>query len=79
VTPKKAKIGQLVTANASASADDIGIVSYSFAWGDGQVTRPQPGPIATHSYATKGNKKVVLTVTDTAGQPPTTQVAVQVQ
>jgi chitodextrinase len=52
-------------------------VSYRFAWGDGQVTT-QAGPIATHSYATKGNKKVVLTVTDTAGHTATKQAVVQV-
>jgi PKD repeat protein len=77
VTPKKVRINQFVTANASASRDDIGIVSYRFAWGDGQVTT-QAGPIATHSYATKGNKKVVLTVTDTAGHTATKQAVVQV-
>jgi PKD repeat protein len=76
VTPKKVTINQLVTADASASTDDKGIVSYSFAWGDGQLTT-QAGPIATHSYATKGTKKVILTVTDTAGQTATKQGVVQ--
>ena len=78
VTPKKVAIDQLVTADASASSDDKGIVSYRFAWGDGQVTT-QAAPIATHGYATKGTKHVILTVTDTAGQTATKQAAVQVQ
>ena len=77
VTPKKVRINQLVTADASASTDDKGIVSYRFAWGDGQVTT-QAGAIATHSYATTGKKRVVLTVTDTAGQTATKSAVVQV-
>jgi sugar lactone lactonase YvrE len=77
VTPKKVRINQLVTADASASTDDKGIVSYRFAWGDGQVTT-QAGAIATHSYATTGKKRVTLTVTDTAGQTGTKQGVVQV-
>lgn len=78
VTPKKAARFVPVTADASASSDDLGIVSYRFAWGDGQVTT-QAGPIALHAYATKGPKHVVLTVTDTAGQTGTRQVTVQVR
>jgi parallel beta-helix repeat protein len=78
VTPKQPLIGQLVTANASASADDLGIVRYRFQWGDGVVTT-QGGPVATHRYATRGPKKVVLTVTDTAGQTGSVQVSVNVR
>ena len=78
VTPKRTTRFVPVTANASASADDIGIVSYRFAWGDGQVTT-QAGPIATHSYASTGPKKVILTVTDTSGQTASAQVNVQVR
>jgi len=77
VLPKKAKIGQLVTADGSASSDDTGIVQYRFDWGDGSST-PQAGPIATHAYATKGTKHVVLTVTDQAGQTGTVQKNVSV-
>ena len=77
VTPKKVNVGQLVTANASASTDDVGIASYRFEWGDGQVTT-QTGPVATHSYATKGTKHVRLTVTDVSGQTGTAQAVVQV-
>ena len=78
VTPKRTVLFSPVTANGSASTDDIGIVSYRFAWGDGQVTT-QAGPIATHAYSTKGPKKVILTVTDTSGQTASVQVNVQVR
>jgi len=77
VTPKKVLRLVPATANASASKDDIGIVSYRFAWGDGVVTT-QAGPIATHTYATTGPKKLVLTVTDTSGQTGSVQVTVTV-
>ena len=76
VSPRKLAVGQLVTADGSASTDDKGIVSYLIAWGDGQTTNQ---PIATHSYTSTGNRKVVLTVTDTAGQKTSTQVPVQVR
>ena len=78
VTPKKTLRFVPVIANASASRDDIGIVSYRFQWGDGTSTT-QSGPIATHAWSTKGPKKVSLTVTDTAGQTGTVQVTVQVR
>jgi len=78
VTPKKTQIGLLVTADASRSSDDIGIVSYSFQWGDGTTTT-QSAPIATHTYASKGVKHVRLTVTDGAGQTDRQQKVVQVR
>jgi len=79
VTPKPANVGQLVTANGSASSDDAGIVSYRFAWGDGTADTVQSGPVATHVFARKGNFKVRLTVTDGAGQASTVQSAVNVK
>jgi PKD repeat protein len=78
VTPKRTTRFVPVTANASASADDLGIVSYRFEWGDGTSTT-QAGPVATHAWSTTGSKKVRLTVTDTAGQTATVQVTVQVR
>jgi hypothetical protein len=78
LTPKKAKIGQLVTANGSASSDDVGIVSYRFTWGDGTPDTLQAGPVATHTFTRKGNFKVRLTVTDGAGQTGSQQQVVQV-
>jgi hypothetical protein len=78
LTPKKAKIGQSVTANGSASSDDVGIVSYRFAWGDGTPDTVQAGPVATHVFTRKGNFKVKLTVTDGAGQTGSQQQVVQI-
>jgi len=55
-----------VTADASASSDDVGIVSYTFDFGDGtQMT--QATPKASHTYTTAGRYFVVLTVRDGAG------------
>jgi hypothetical protein len=80
ITPKgKVGVGQLVTASGSASSDDVGIVSYRFAWGDGTPDTVQSGPAATHSFARKGNFKVRLTVTDGAGQTNTAQKPVNVK
>jgi nitrous oxidase accessory protein NosD len=80
VTPKgKVAVGQLVTANGSTSSDDVGIVSYRFAWGDGTPDTVQAGPVATHRFARRGNFKVRLTVTDGAGQTNTVQNPVNVK
>jgi hypothetical protein len=80
VTPKgKVRIGQVITANGSASTDDVGIVGYRFAWGDGTPDTVQTGPVTTHSFVRKGNFKVRLTVTDGAGQTNTVQSPVNVK
>jgi hypothetical protein len=80
ISPKgKVAVNQLVTANGSASGDDVGIVSYRFAWGDGTADTVQAGPVATHRFARKGNFKVRLTVTDGAGQTSTAQQPVNVK
>jgi parallel beta-helix repeat protein len=78
LTPKKAKIGQVVTADGSASSDDVGIIRYRFSWGDGTPDTVQAGPVATHAFARKGNFKVKLTVTDGAGQSGSQQQVVSV-
>ncbi len=67
-TPRHLLVGQRVTATGKASTDDVGIVSYRFAWGDGTPDTVQKGPVATHLYRRRGNFKVMLTVTDGAGQ-----------
>ncbi|MGH7286411.1 MAG: right-handed parallel beta-helix repeat-containing protein [Myxococcota bacterium] len=79
VTPKKALRGIPVTANGSASSDDVGIVSYRFEWGDGSPLTVQLGPVASHVYLRTGKYKVKLTVTDGAGQTATVQQPVQVE
>ncbi len=58
------------TLNGSASSDDVGIVSYSWNFGDG--TAAGTGPTPTHTWASRTNAgnpwNVTLTVTDAAGQ-----------
>ena len=72
VTPASGTAPLPVTADASASTDDHGIVSYRFDFGDGSpVVGPQPGATATHTYGTAGTFTVTVTVTDTAGQSST--------
>lgn len=58
-----------VTADASGSsdADNNGIASYTFDFGDGTVVGPQPAPTATHLYAGPGSYAITVTVTDVAG------------
>ena len=76
VTPRRARIGEPITADATASTDDVRIVTYRFQWDDGTTTT-QAGPVATHAFATRGTRQVRLTVTDSAGQTSTTQQVVQ--
>jgi parallel beta-helix repeat protein len=72
VTPASGAAPLPVTADASASTDDHGIVSYRFDFGDGSpVVGPQPGATATHTYGAAGTFTVTVTVTDTAGQSST--------
>jgi hypothetical protein len=54
-----------VTADASTSfPGTAAITSYTFDFGDGTVTGPQPGPTAQHTYTTAGTYLVKTTVTD---------------
>jgi len=78
-TPHPTRVGVLVTADGSASSDDVGIVSYRFAWGDGTPDTVQAGPVATHAFARRGNFKVRLTVTDGAGQASSSMQPVNVR
>jgi aqualysin 1 len=52
--------------DGSASKDDVGIVSYSWNFGDGtsQVTT---GPLTSHLYSAKGSYSVTVTLTVTDG------------
>jgi PKD repeat protein len=79
LAPKKGAPGVVVAADGSGSSDDIGIVSYRFAWGDGTPDTVQAGPVATHSFTESGHYKVKLTVTDTAGQTDVHQQPVNVK
>lgn len=60
--------GLTVNVDASASFDDVAIVSYAWAWGDGTTGT---GVTATHRYAGPSTYEVTLTVTDTIGQTGT--------
>jgi|GEM_PF-1643029 len=62
--------GLTCSADASASVDDFGIVTYGWNWGD-TLTSTTTGPITTHTYAAGGTFNVVLTTTDTVGQSTT--------
>jgi parallel beta-helix repeat protein len=79
VTPDNGTVELPVTADASASTDDHGIVSYSFDFDDGSPTvGPQPDATATHTYTTAGTFTVTVTVRDTAGQSSTASAQVRV-
>jgi PKD repeat protein len=51
--------------NGSGSTDDVGIVSYSWNFGDGSAAGT--GITPSHTYATTGTFQVTLTVTDGGG------------
>lgn len=52
------------TFNGSGSTDDVGVVSYSWNYGDGSTGS---GATRSHTYATAGSYAVTLTVTDGGG------------
>jgi hypothetical protein len=51
------------TFDASTSTDDVGIVSYTWTWGDGR-SETRSGPIAKNTYSAAGTYNVTLTVKD---------------
>jgi len=69
------KVDTTVTFNASASSDNLGIVSYEWDFGNG-VTGT--GETATCTYTNKGTYTVTLTVKDAAGNEGTHQITVTV-
>jgi hypothetical protein len=71
VTPASGTAPLAVTANATGSTDDHGIVSYRFDFGDGTTAGPQASPSASHTYAAAGTYPLLVSVTDTAGQVST--------
>jgi PKD repeat protein len=68
-TATPATPGTAVSFNASASSDSVGtITNYSWSFGDGSSDLNETTPTDTHTYATRGNYTVQLTVTNDDGQ-----------
>ena len=67
--------------DGSSSADDGGITSYTWSWGDGSSSVTNSGPVTTHEYTRKGNYTVTvtLTVTDAAGLKSSAQRSVSIR
>ena len=56
-----------LTADGSGSTDDIGVMSYTFDWGDGTSSAAEIEPTRAHTYPTPGTYVVTLTVADADG------------
>ncbi|WP_162562420.1 PKD domain-containing protein [Salinigranum rubrum] len=65
-----------VSFDGSGSTDNVGIVSYSWAFGDGATAT---GQTPTHTYETPGTYSADLTVTDLVGNTDTATRTVTVQ
>ena len=73
---KNVNSGTTVTFDAGSSSDEVGIVSYSWDFGDGSTGT---GKTATHTYSSAGTYTAKLTVQDAAGNSETSNVTVKVQ
>jgi PKD repeat protein len=77
--PPDPLIHELVTFDASSSTPDGGvIVSYTWDFGDGNITTTS-NPIITHAYETYGTFTVTLKVTDSEGKWDTTSQQITVE
>jgi len=77
--PPDPLVHELVTFDASSSTPDGGtIVSYTWDFGDGNITTTS-NPIITHSYGTYGTFNVTLKVTDSEGKWDTTSQQITVE
>lgn len=76
-------VGQIVHFDASASVPhDHGngrIVSYEFDFGDGNHTREQSSPFASHVYSLVGPKRATVEVEDARGKEDRASVRIDVQ
>ena len=70
------KVGATVTFDASASTDNVGIISYEWDFGDGTTGT---GITTTHTYANSGTYTVTLTVKDAADNSATHKITVTVR
>lgn len=68
--------GAAVTFDASKSTDNVGVVSYSWDFGD---QTSQTGIAATHAYSNPGPYVVTLTVKDAAGNADTAEITINVR
>jgi len=68
--------GATVAFDANKSSDNVGIVSYSWNFGD---ETSQTGIAATHAYANPGAYVVTLTVKDAAGNAGTAKITINVR
>jgi len=68
-------VGAIVTFDAGATSDNVGVVSYEWNFGDETKT----GKITTHTYANPGTYIVTLTVKDAAGNSATDSITVTVR
>ena len=69
-------IGDRVSLDGTASTDDVGVVAYSWNFGDGSSGG---GARQTHVYHTAGTYTVTLEVTDASGASGTDTLIVEVQ
>lgn len=76
VDPTSGLLPLPVTVNASASTDDVAVVSYAFDFGDGVTTGPQTTATAEHTYTSAGTFTVKVTVSDIAGLTSTATTTV---
>jgi hypothetical protein len=83
LTPDRpAALTGAVTADASGSRTSDGQpAAFTFTWGDGTTTGPQPQGTATHTYAAPASTpyRVVVQVTDSHGRTATATSAATVQ
>jgi len=68
-------VGATVSFDASASSDNVGIVSYQWDFGDGTTGT---GKTTTHTYANPGTYTVTLTVKDAANNSATHSITITV-
>ena len=73
-----APLGVEVDASASSPQTGASVRDYTFDYGDGTVTKPQPDPRGQHTYQEAGTYPVTVTVTDSLGGSGTARKTVKV-
>src|SRR2546426_3451510 len=75
-SPTAAAMGDMITFDASASTDDLGIADYQWDFGDGTGAS---GMMAPHWYGARGSFEVALTVWDTSDQSDVDTVMIDIE